>query len=107
MSSTSTAASTRRTLVLKSGCTLLDDPGPLKLWRMVVYQALYDAFLGGGRERQEAIRWLSSRDFEECADLAQLIPAHVRSLAEQLWVLPRDEQVNFLHQLRAHLDRKT
>ena len=103
-----TAASTRLRPAPKSGSTplgkrLLGEP---RLWREVVYQGLFDAFMGRGRHRRNAIRWLSSNDFIHVCDLSQVNPARVMELAEKLWTMSKEEQTNLLRQLRVHLERK-
>lgn len=89
------------------GIILWTKPGSSaspRLWRLVVFQALQDIFVGKPRERREAIRWLDSEDFSACCDEAQIAPGKVRKLAETMWAMKQDEQLNCLRQLKQHLE---
>jgi hypothetical protein len=61
-------------------------------------------FVGKPRDRREAIAWFSSDDMVEVCAEAQVAPGKLTQLAETLWKMGRDEQLNFLRQLRQHLE---
>lgn len=81
-----------------------DPLAQAKLWRNVIYQALWDLWFGKPRERREACRWLTSDDFDTCCDQAGIEPGKMKELLKQIWQMPQDEVRAFLQQLRHHLD---
>lgn len=84
---------------------IVSDPAAAaRLWRNVVYQAVWDVFLGKPRERRDACRWLGSQDFVTCCDQAAIEPGKMHKLLNTIWAMPQQEIRDFLQQLRRHLD---
>lgn len=75
-----------------------------RLWRAVVLQALTDIAAGEANHRDEAIHWMSSKDFIEVCDAADAQPHAVRQLAWDLSATPdRQRRIWMLSRIRERL----
>lgn len=86
------------------GHLLGEAEGDARLWRYVLYQALYDLCFGEPVDRSKAVLWVGSEDMRMCCDYAGLDVGKFMDMMRCLRRLSKTDQRTFLHQLKRYLD---